>query len=60
MKRIKNFLSDETGAELAEYAVAIALIVIVALAIYTALGTGLKAANSETASEIQNATITIP
>ena len=45
---LKNFLMDETGAELAEYAVAIALLVAVALVIYQVLGQGLSDANSAT------------
>ena len=55
----KNFLMDETGAELAEYCVAIALLVAVALVIYQVLGQGLSDANSQTAKEIQDASITI-
>ena len=55
----KNFLMDETGAELAEYCVAIALLVAVALVIYQVLGQGLSDANSATAKEIQDASITV-
>jgi Flp pilus assembly pilin Flp len=55
----KNFLMDETGAELAEYCVAIALLVAVALVIYQVLGQGLSDANSATAQEIQDASITV-
>ena len=55
----KNFLMDETGAELAEYAVAIALLVAVALVIYQVLGQGISDANSQTGKEIQDASITV-
>lgn len=55
----KNFLMDETGAELAEYAVAIALLVAVALVIYQVLGQGISDANSQTGKDIQNASITV-
>jgi Flp pilus assembly pilin Flp len=55
----KNFLMDETGAELAEYAVAVALLVAVALVVYQVLGQGISDANSATAEEIKNPTITI-
>lgn len=55
----KNFLMDETGAELAEYAVAVALLVAVALVVYQVLGQGISDANSQTADEIKNPTITI-
>ena len=56
---LKNFFMDETGAELAEYAVAIALLVAVALVIYQVLGQGISDANSQTAKEIQDASITV-
>ena len=56
---LKNFLMDETGAELAEYAVAVALLVAVALVVYRVLGQGISDANSQTAEEIKNPTITI-
>jgi len=55
----KNFLMDETGAELAEYAVAVALLVAVALVIYQVLGQGISDANSQTGQDIQNASITV-
>lgn len=56
---LRNFLFDETGAELAEYAVAVALLVAVALVIYQVLGQGLSDANSDTADAIQNASINV-
>ncbi len=49
----KNFLTDETGAELAEYAVAVALLVAIGVAVYQVLGTGIFTANSETGSAIE-------
>ena len=55
----KNFLMDETGAELAEYAVAIALLVAVALVIYQVLGEGIRDAISDTGSKIKEADIDI-
>ena len=55
----KNFLMDETGAELAEYCVAVALLVAIALVVYQVLGQGISDANSQTAEEIKNPTITI-
>lgn len=56
---LKNFLMDDTGAELAEYAVAVALLVAVALVIYQVLGQGISDANSDTADEIINASINV-
>ena len=55
----KNFLMDESGAELVEYAAAAALLVAVALVIYQVLGQGISDANSQTGKDIQNASITV-
>ena len=38
---IKNFLRDETGLELSEYAVAAALVAIAVVGIFTTLGTSI-------------------
>ena len=54
----KNFLMDETGAELAEYAVAVALLVAIGLVVYATLGNGINDANSQTADDIKSATFT--
>jgi Flp pilus assembly pilin Flp len=51
----KNFLMDETGAELAEYAVAVALLVAIGMVVYSVLGQGISDANSQTGQDIQNA-----
>jgi Flp pilus assembly pilin Flp len=53
---LKNFLQDETGAELAEYAVGVALLVAIALIVYKVLGNKINQANSETGSDIVSAT----
>jgi Flp pilus assembly pilin Flp len=52
---LKNFWQDETGAELAEYAVAVALLVAIGVLVYNTLGAGINTANSETGLAIQNA-----
>lgn len=52
---IKNFLRDETGAELAEYAVAVALLVAIGLIVYSTLGGAINDANSTTGETIQDA-----
>jgi Flp pilus assembly pilin Flp len=54
----EGFLKDETGAELAEYAVAVALLVAIALIVYQVLGQGFSDANSQTGSAIKSATFT--
>jgi Flp pilus assembly pilin Flp len=51
---LKNFFMDETGAELAEYCVAVALLVAIALVVYQVLGQGISDANSDTAAAMQN------
>ena len=56
---LKNFLKDETGAELAEYAVAVALLVAIGLIVYQTLGTAINEANSATGEEIKDPTITL-
>ena len=53
---LKKFLQDETGAELAEYAVAVALLVAIGLVVYRTLGTSVNTANSTTGSKMQNPT----
>src|SRR5215217_2601891 len=45
---LKNFLQDETGAELAEYAVAVALLVAIAVIVYNLLGKAINESNSGT------------
>jgi Flp pilus assembly pilin Flp len=52
---IKNFLKDESGAELAEYAVAVALIVAIGLVVYKTLGTAVNDTNSISGSKMQDA-----
>jgi Flp pilus assembly pilin Flp len=51
---LKKFLS-ETGAELAEYAVAVALLVAIAIIVYRLLGNAINDSNSLTGSNIKNA-----
>lgn len=52
---LKSFLKDETGAELAEYAVAVALLVAIGLVVYATLGDGVNAANQQTGDNIKTA-----
>ncbi|MBI1763626.1 MAG: Flp family type IVb pilin [Acidobacteria bacterium] len=42
MNMIKNFLNDESGLELSEYAVATALVVAALVTAFTQLGSGIK------------------
>ena len=50
---LKNFWKDETGAELAEYAVAVALLVAIGVVVYQTLGSSIDTANSETGAQIE-------
>ena len=60
MKYITRFAKDEAGAELAEYAVAIALLVIVAIAIYSIMGQAISDQNSGTGAKVKNIDRTFP
>jgi Flp pilus assembly pilin Flp len=52
---LKMFLQDETGAELAEYAVGVALLVAIAIIVYRLLGNAINDSNSSTGSKIKGA-----
>jgi len=55
---LKKFLRDETGAELAEYAVGVALLVAIGLVVYSTLGVAINDSNSGTGADINSATVT--
>jgi Flp pilus assembly pilin Flp len=57
---LKSFLKDETGAELAEYAVAVALLVAIAVVVYAVLGDAIFNSNTDTATAIGSAEYTPP
>ena len=57
---IEQFVLDETGAELAEYGVAIALLVAIALVVYNLLGQAIADRNSGTAAQVENVPRTFP
>ena len=50
-----NLLTDERGAELAEYAVGVALLVAIAIVVYKVLGNAINDQNSGTAAKVGNA-----
>ena len=54
MKHIKGFIKDEVGAELAEDAVGIALLVIVAVVVYNMLGQAIADENSGTGAQVRD------
>ena len=57
---LNAFLRDEGGAELAEYAVAVALLVAVALVVYKVLGNAINDENSGTGAKVESATTFTP
>jgi len=54
-KRFLNLVKDEQGAELAEYAVAVALLIAIAVIVYKVLGESINDSNSGTAAKVANA-----
>jgi Flp pilus assembly pilin Flp len=60
MKHITGFIKDEVGAELAEYAVAIALLVFVAVVVYNTLGQAIADENSGTGAQVKGVPRTFP
>lgn len=59
-KIIERFIKEEKGAELAEYAVGVALLVAIAVVVYTALGDAILDSNSGTAAKVTAATWNAP
>ncbi|HEX5604280.1 MAG TPA: hypothetical protein VFX63_17090 [Pyrinomonadaceae bacterium] len=53
--RFLNLVKDEQGAELAEYAVAVALLVAIAIIVYQLLGRAISDSNSGTAAKVGSA-----
>jgi Flp pilus assembly pilin Flp len=51
----RTLLIDERGAELAEYAVGVALLVAIALVVYKVLGNAINDKQSGTAAKVGNA-----
>lgn len=52
---LKSFFKDESGAELAEYAVGVALLVAIAIIVYNVLGQGISDSNSQVGKDVQDA-----
>jgi len=60
MKHITRFIKNQEGAELAEYAVAVALLVAVAIVVYSILGQAISDQNSGTGAKVKNVDRTFP
>ncbi len=58
--RMKNFLTNEDGLEVAEWSVAAALVVVIAIVVYAILGDAISNENNGTAAKIESATWTKP
>ena len=54
-KSFLTLLKDEQGAELAEYAVGVALLVAIGIVVYKILGDSINDSNSGTAARVGNA-----
>lgn len=52
---LRRFLKDEDGAELAEYAVGVALLVAIALVVLKVLGNAINDENDGTAAQVKAA-----
>ena len=59
-KNLLAFLRSERGAELAEYAVGVALLVAIGLIVYEVLGDAIVDENNGTAAAVTGATWTAP
>lgn len=60
MKHITGFIKDEVGAELAEYAVGVALLVAIAMIVYNILGQAIADENSGTGAQVKGVPRTFP
>lgn len=60
MYPIKSFVKDEVGAELAEYAVGVALLVAVAMIVYSVLGQAIADQNSGTGAKVKGVPRSFP
>ena len=60
IESMKKFIREERGAELAEYAVGVALLVAIGLVVYQILGDAINDSNTGTAADISNATWNAP
>jgi Flp pilus assembly pilin Flp len=60
MKNIRIFINDEAGAELAEYAVGVALLVAIGMIVYSILGQAIADQNSGTGAKVKGVPRTFP
>jgi Flp pilus assembly pilin Flp len=60
MTQITRFMRDDTGAELAEYAVAVALLVAIGVIVYNILGQAIADQNSGTGAQVKGVPRSFP
>ena len=60
MKHIESFIKDDAGAELAEYAVAAALLVAIGVIVYNILGQAIADQNSGTGAQVKGVPRSFP
>ena len=58
--RVKNLLTNDDGLEVAEYAVAAAFVVAIAVVVYALIGDAILDTNNGTAADVTGATWTPP
>ena len=58
-RRLRALLEDEQGAELAEYAVGVALLIAIGVVVYKVLGNSINDTNSGTAAKVGGAVTAI-
>ena len=60
MRQIKSFIKNEVGAELGEYAVAVALLVAIGVIVYNILGQAIADQNSGTGAQVKGVPRSFP
>ena len=60
MNPIQSFIKDEAGAELAEYAVGVALLVAIGMIVYSILGQAIADQNSGTGAKVKGVPRSFP
>lgn len=60
MKKVISFLKDDDGAELAEYAVGVALLVAIAMVVLSVVGQSIADENAGTGAKVKGVPRTFP
>jgi len=54
MKKLDKFVKDDSGAEIAEYAISVALLVAIGVVVYVSIANAFAYSNSSTAGAVEN------